>query len=191
MEREKYSVVFRPPDNIIKRVAAMKSILGQEIGWYHSMNSEAHITICEFHANQMELVIVKRYLLKFCEGVKSSEVVFDHMNYFPSTLFIAPDELSSNFLKRIMVRFNASFPILKEKLSNTPHVSIGRKLDESKITLALKLFQDDFSAFVFNCDSIFLRKFDETIRQFVAIDCFPFGNPEQELLESNQFSLFD
>ena len=191
MEREKYSIVFQPSNDLILFVAEMKNKLRDKIQWYQSVNSKAHITICEFLADENELVLAKFYIFKFCKGTRKSVVAFTHLDHFPHTLYIAPDKNASQFMKSTMRRFNKSFPIPKDKVSDNPHLTIGRGLSESKIEAAYGLFGNDAVGFNFNCSGIFLRKFNAEIKQFDIIDYFEFGNPDNELPESDQLSLFE
>lgn len=46
-----YSIVFQPNHEIVMQLKQYKNMLADRIGWFHSKNSLAHITIAEFNAS--------------------------------------------------------------------------------------------------------------------------------------------
>ena len=89
-----------------------------------------------------------------------------------------------------MRRFNKDFGFPKENASEHPHISIGRGLKEMQINKGFELLQEGFAPFSFDCNSLFLRKFDPERRQFAVVVRFWFGNPETETQDEEQLSLF-
>ena len=67
--KKKYSVAIHPSEDIILLVKEMKKKLFDEVNWFHSKNSIAHITICEFEATDDEIEIIKN---KSCLFIYSS-----------------------------------------------------------------------------------------------------------------------
>ncbi|HTG66540.1 MAG TPA: hypothetical protein VL859_09210, partial [Flavobacterium sp.] len=67
--QNRYSLVISPSEEIIALVKTMKEELAKEIGWFHSKNSLAHITINEFMATENEIEIIKKQLNTICESL--------------------------------------------------------------------------------------------------------------------------
>lgn len=57
---DKYSIAFIPDSKTSEEVKKLKLQLADEIGWYNSKNSLAHITICEFTSTDKEIEIIKK-----------------------------------------------------------------------------------------------------------------------------------
>ncbi|MBB6240306.1 hypothetical protein HDC90_004977 [Pedobacter sp. AK013] len=72
--RDRYSIVIYPHSEAINDVKVLKDKLWSKIGWYNSKNSEAHITINEFSADQYELDFYSRKLEKFCHFQKQQKL---------------------------------------------------------------------------------------------------------------------
>ncbi|WP_366183635.1 2'-5' RNA ligase family protein [Flavobacterium ovatum] len=176
--QNRYSLVISPPNEIISLVKSMKEKLAEEIGWYHSKNSLAHITINEFMATDNEIENIKKQLINICDGIKPIDVHLDHFNTYPNgAFFIAPDDFSIIELKQIMTQIHQLFRTKTLLKSNEPHLSIGRQLKPDYIATAYRLFP--FINLNFRCDSVTLRRFNPIIKQFEIIDRFSFNdNPK-------------
>lgn len=184
---EKYSIVFMPSDAVIEEVKKMKLQLAEKIGWYNSKNALAHITICEFHSTEIEIEIIKKQIDRIASTYSPFEVELDGYNSYPKGAFyIKPTENSKVELRKIMKSLTASLTIKKMYKSSEPHLSIARKLDNEKITIAYSLFQK--IALHFLCDRIVLRKFNSKLKQFEIINTFLFE--DQTYLQNIQGSLF-
>ena len=186
MEKQ-YSMAIYPPEAIIVLIKAMKEQLATEVGWFHSKNSVGHITICEFKATDSAIEIIKSQINRLCDCLEPVEVCLNEFGSFPNgAFFIAPDNNSKNSLKRIMKRFHQSLHIQNMQKSDSPHLSIARKLSPENLEKANRLFTTITITFV--CDSVVLRQFDENIKQFFVINTFYFkGNPESELVQGTLF----
>lgn len=174
----KYSVVISPPPAIIEFIAEQyKKPLEKEIGWYNSINAKAHITIFEKHADADELVLLIKSIHHFCAQQFPQEVQFTRFDTFPSgAFFIEPDKPSKRYLDTLIksfIKFQGETPSVVHA-----HMSIGRKLDASKIVKALALFSAEQPNILFFCDNIALRKLDEGKKQFEIVETFPLkGHP--------------
>jgi hypothetical protein len=85
-----------------------------------------------------------------------------------------------------MKKVTQSLRSLKMEKSSNPHMSIGRKLKPENLERARALFTSIDVAFL--CDSIVLRKFDDTIKQFIVTDSFKFNNyPKAEGIQGTLF----
>jgi hypothetical protein len=70
--------------------------------------------------------------------------------------------------------------------SDSPHLSIARRLSPENLEKANRLFTA--IALTFVCDSVVLRQFDENIKQFFVINTFYFKDkPEPELVQGTLF----
>ncbi|MFD1604685.1 2'-5' RNA ligase family protein [Flavobacterium artemisiae] len=165
----------------------MKDILRSKIKWYNSCNSEAHITICEFEIEESELDAIKQKLIKISDTFTPFHVSLNHFNSFPQSgaFFIGVTEESKKNLVPIMKKTHEAFKSLKHK-SDTPHLSIGRRLAPENLKIASELFTTIDLDFL--CNEIVLREFDPIVKQFFVIDAFRFGsNPEPEFVQGSLF----
>lgn len=174
--QNRYSLVISPSEEIIALVKTMKEKLAQEIGWFHSKNSLAHITINEFMATKNDLEIIKKQLTTICESIKPISVCLNSFDHYPNgAFFIAPDANSKIDLKQIMKYVNQSFKVKTLLKNNEPHLSIARKLTPEQITISYRLFSQAIDL-NFLCHSITLRRFNPEVKQFEIIDHFEFKN---------------
>ncbi|MDI9310845.1 MAG: 2'-5' RNA ligase family protein [Limnohabitans sp.] len=169
------SVIIHPSDEIIEEVRLMKETLASKIGWYHSKNSLAHITINELETNESELEKIKRKLSTISRYLKTQEVIFDDFGTFPNgAFFLSPDVDSRLYLKNTMQDFHNSFDYKTTIKSSEPHISIGRKLTLEQIEIGKALFEKPNLSFT--CNRIALRLFNTERRQFDIIEEYSFGN---------------
>ena len=182
-----YSVVISPPEAIIASVKSMKEQLSQEIGWFHSKNSMAHITINEFMATDTEIETIKKQLTGICDSLKPINVNFNAYDTYPNgAFFMAPNEDSKNGLKAIMKQIHQSLRVKTLFKSNEPHMSIARKLKPEAISAAHRLFTAIDLNFL--CDSVVLRRFNPNIKQFEITDRFEFNdNPSATYVQGSLF----
>lgn len=182
-----YSVAIYPSEAVIALVKSIKEQLANEVRWFHSKNSVGHITICEFQATDKQIEIIKNQLNKFCDTLESIEICLNTFDSYPNgAFFISPNEDSKSILKPIMKGVQKSLHIQNMKKSNEPHLSIARKLTPENLERARALFTSIDVAFL--CDTIVLRKFDDTIKQFVVTDSFKFNNnPKTEGIQGTLF----
>lgn len=170
---EQYCIAFSPSEPILLLVRSMKEKLFKEVKWFHSKNSVAHITICLFKATDDSVEIITHKLGLLCATFEPFEV---HLNSFDSycsgAFFISPDEDSKNKLKKIMNRVHELLPSVIIQKSDDPHLSIARRLSPKNLEKAKTLFTTINDSFL--CDSVVLRKFDPTLKQYFITNTFPF-----------------
>lgn len=189
--RSIYSIVFYPSE-LIEAVRQMKLDLKGQIGWYHSVNSEAHITINEFEADEREYLKVCDYLQKFVCGLESREIVLDDLGIYPNgAFFLKPDNYSLIYMKEIMGKLHKTFPMPVRIKSSEPHLSIARRLESEELDEAQKMFGFQPVDFRFFCNAIAVRKFDENKKQFEVCKEFVFKPDETpQIFLDEQLSLF-
>lgn len=172
---DKYSIAFIPDSKTSEEVKKLKLQLADEIGWYNSKNSLAHITICEFISTDKEIEIIKKKIARITKTFTPFQVLLNGFDSYPNGAFyISPSENSKKGLKKIMKSLTSSLIEKKMYKSNEPHLSIARKLSLEKLAIAHKLFQE--TELSFQCDKIFLRKFNPNIKQFEIINSFDFNS---------------
>lgn len=180
-----YSIVFQPTPEIVAEVKILKERLANEIGWYNSKNSVAHVTIGEFSAAEEQLELIKKQLTRIADSLTAVNITLDHYGSYPNgAFFIAPNAISKQALVPIMKRFQKETRFTITHKSADPHLSIARKLTAEKILIANELF--DTVAMHFLCDAVILRKFDPDAKQFEMVASFPFNGKTQPI----QTSLF-
>lgn len=186
--RKEYSLVLHPSIEIIDKVAALKAKLTTKIRKYASRDSVAHVTIIKFLASQKELMIIEKKIEMFCNSQKQQKVIFNRLisSKKSRTIFVIPDESSKTYLKNLLDDFRKRLKTRYTKSGGEAHISIGRKLSSTQIDLAQNLFGP--VTLKFNCDTVALRKFSETKKQFEVIKTFKFL--ENPLIDA-QYSLFD
>ncbi|NHN24940.1 2'-5' RNA ligase family protein [Flavobacterium jejuense] len=182
-----YSLAFIPNKVIIDFVKEMKQKLATEIGWFHSKNAMAHITVCEFKIEESALPMIEQQIIQIANGIKPVTAVLESFDSYPNgAFFISPNKASKQELKDIMKLFTTRLKVPNPYKSNDPHLSIARKLDSQKLAIANSLLTS--KPLSFNCNSISLRKLNLEVKQFEIINTFYFKN--EGFNEGIQTSLF-
>jgi 2'-5' RNA ligase len=186
--KQQYSIVILPPLEGINYVADLKNQLNARIGWYNSRNAKAHVTICEFTADTDEL----EYIIKDLKAIASYEVphklVFDGVDsYANGAVYLKPNAQTKAPLTELMARVQRNLKVTNQYKSKAPHMSIGRKLNEENVAIALAMFAD--AKLDFDCGNLVLRKFSPTKKQYVPFsDDFKFlGLPRKEEAQQSLF----
>ncbi|NRF41841.1 2'-5' RNA ligase family protein [Pedobacter foliorum] len=188
-----YSIAIYPFGSVMDEVRALKDELASLIGWYGSRNSKAHITIGEFEADlEGKLDSIKSQLRKLCETEFPLDLRFDHVGAYEkgtnSVICILPDNESETILKPLMKRIQKGLKVKLTYNSSNPHITIGRKLDEEKLSVANTLFKDKKIKLNFCCDRIVLRV-REGNSQFLVIEEFVFQSKPSSSSDE-QLSMF-
>lgn len=163
--KPQYSIVILPPQKEIDYVADLKNQLNAKIGWYNSRNAKAHVTICEFTADLDELDRIIEDLKEITSYETPRHLFFDGVSsYANGAVYLKPDEQTKAPLMALMVRIQKNLGITNLYKSKSPHMSIGRKLSEENVAIALDMFAD--AKLDFNCSHIVLRKFNPEKKQY-------------------------
>lgn len=161
----KYSIVIAPPQIGIDYVDHLKNELNGFIGWYNSRNSKAHITISEFTADGDELTKMTTNLKEIASHENPIHLNFEGVgNYANGAVFLKPDEVTKIEVGNLMRRIQKNLGVKNAYHSKDPHLSIGRKLSEENVQMALKMFAE--AKLDFNCSHLVLRKFNPDLRQY-------------------------
>jgi 2'-5' RNA ligase len=162
---QKYSIVFQPTEPIIEKVKALKQELSNSIGWYHSKNALAHITICELTLDDSKISSLTTELTKICEYINPVTTHLNSFSSFPNgAFFIKQDEVSSKLYTSIMKTIHSSLAFKLSHKSTNPHLSIARKLTPENVSVAYKLFPTIDLKFI--CDTIAIRELDNDKGQY-------------------------
>ncbi len=182
----RYSIAIHPSSELIATIKSMKEQLATEVGWFHSKNAIAHITICEFEASERDLERVKKQLVRICDTVAPVSVRLDGFGTFPNgAFFIAPDTDSKMALQPIMKLFHNALLVKTFHHSDEPHISIARKLSPENLIKATQVFTTIEESFL--CDGIVLRMLDLELKQFRVIDSFEFKGLEPLEVQGSLF----
>ncbi|WP_421939932.1 2'-5' RNA ligase family protein [Pedobacter sp.] len=126
-----------------------------------------------FWASDRELESVSHYLEHIRKTEQPFEVSFKGLKHYDNgAVYVAPQPDSRKHLAALMKRVLTGFPIQTDVKSTEPHISIGRKLTEEQVLLALKKLYTHFS---FRCDTLLLRKFDKNKKQYQPLVRFEMG----------------
>ncbi|RZL39646.1 MAG: 2'-5' RNA ligase family protein [Pedobacter sp.] len=184
----KYSIAIITDDAGTDYVNVLKDQLFKKIGWYHSRNSKAHITISEFATNEDELQRIVKHLKEIAGHENPIHLNFDGVDSYPNgAVFLAPDDTSKSPFIDMMKRIQSNLKITKSYNSKDPHLTIARKLNDENVEIALKMFGN--VKLDFNCANVVLRKFNPEIKQYEIFSTdFPFlGLPPKPVAQTSLF----
>ncbi|SFN22094.1 2'-5' RNA ligase [Paenimyroides ummariense] len=176
----KYSVVFMPDLQTIEKVKQMKLLLAQHIGWFNSKNSLAHFTIFEFFEDENQEDKFCLQLDRIASEINTFNVQCDAFDWFDNGAFyIKPNEVSGTKMTELMKQVLKESIQIKKTITNTnPHLSIARRLSPEKLEIAKQLFTNIHLEFAVT--NLTLRKFDESLKQFMVYREFPLlGKPKE------------
>lgn len=104
----------------------------------------------------------------------------DAFDWFDNGAFyIKPNAISSTKMSELMKQVLKESSQIKKTISNTnPHLSIARRLSSEKLHTAKQLFTT--IGLEFAVTNLTLRKFDESLKQFIVYKEFPLlGKPKE------------
>jgi len=181
LKKDRYSIVVYPQNETIDEVKVLKDLLWSRIGQYASRNSEAHVTIIEFWADQYELEFYKRRIEKICHSQRPKKVIFDSLSLskFSHAIVLLPDDSSKPYLNDLLKIFRKGLKTNHTVNGANAHISIGRELSSAQIDQVENLYGN--INITFNCNTIAIRKLDKVKKQFVVVNEFKLlGNPLKE-----------
>ena len=176
----KYSVVFIPDVQTIDLIKEMKLRLSTEIGWFSSKNALAHFTIFECLENEQNEPQLFKILERVAAHIQPFEIACDAFNSFENGAFyIQPNSISTHMMTNEMKYILNETNVIKKAITNTtPHLTIGRRLNEEQLHQAKQLFQE--INIHFPITHLTLRKFNEEKKQFDLYQHFPLlGKPKE------------
>jgi 2'-5' RNA ligase superfamily len=162
-----YSLVIFPNSEQSNLIKSYKQLLKDHIDWFGSVNAAAHITVVNFE-NELSLQLHLDRIREFCKTTIPQKVILNSWDSFgESTFFITPDQASQEYLNNLIINL---YQYLGFKLKNVhAHLSIARGLDAKKMKIAYELFGNTLINLLFNCDSFYLRRFNEQTKQYSDI----------------------
>lgn len=169
-----------PDLQTIETVKQMKLLLAQHIGWFNSKNSLAHFTIFEFFEENIKEDTFCLQLDRIASEMNTFNVQCDAFDWFDNGAFyIKPNKVSSTKMTELMKQILKESTQIKKTVSNTnPHLSIARRLSPEKLEKAQQLFTNIYLEFAVT--NLTLRKFDESLKQFMVYREFPLlGKPKE------------
>ena len=117
----RYSIAIHPTPELIANIKMMKEKLAEEIGWFHSKNAIAHITICEFEATESDLIRIKKQIERICNSIFPVSVRLNSFGTFQNgAFFINPDTDSKAALQPIMKLFHNALVVKTFHHSEAP-----------------------------------------------------------------------
>lgn len=178
----RYIIAIRPRADIISEVKEMKLALKKAIGgFYNSVNSEAHITLFEFYAFDEHYPALLEECARAARTLEPFELEFQGFHHFVKSgaFYVHLTGQSSYSIIERCIQFRQTFSpeILSihtegwTDMFDTPHMTIGRRLQPHWIDIAYSLFKE-FNA-RFWCDSLAIRKFNDDRKQFDVIAELP------------------
>ncbi|MTG96680.1 MULTISPECIES: 2'-5' RNA ligase family protein [Myroides] len=183
----KYSLCFQPDETTIDVVKQMKLKLAEAIGWYNSKNALAHITIVEFKSDSTGINKMAALVEQLCATYQPVKVTLDHFGQYPNgAFFLGVDPFSKPILQDYAKNIQARITVPNSYKNSEPHLSIARKLNTEKLSIAQSTF--DQPAISFICEQVALRQFNPERGQYDIISIFPFLNLPSS--EPEQLSLF-
>lgn len=150
----------------------LKSALGTRFG---SVNSEAHITFNVFRCEDAELESRIKVVQEFCTLAFAKEIRFDAFGHYSNgAFFLSPDSESYTYIKYMMILFHKLHSDFNSKMSDDPHMSIGRQLTTSQLEIAYEAFATERPSLSFSFDRLGLRRFNRSRMQYDVVESFPF-----------------
>ena len=169
-----------PDVQTIALIKEMKLNLSTKIGWFGSKNALAHFTIFECLENEQNEPQLFKILERVAAHIQPFEMTCDALNSFDNGAFyIQPNSNSTNMMANEMKYILEETNAIKKTITNTtPHLTIGRRLNEEQLHQAKKLFQEIFVHFPVT--HLTLRKFNDEKKQFDLYQHFPLlGKPKE------------
>lgn len=162
-----YSLVIFPNSEQSTLIKSYKQLLKNHIKRFGSVNSMAHITVINFE-NELSLQLYIDRIREFCKTAIQQKVTLNSWGSFgEKTFFIKPDETSQQYLDNLIIDLHL---YLGFKANNIhAHLSIARGLDAEKMKTAYELFRNTPINLQFNCDSFYLRRFNNQTQQYSDI----------------------
>lgn len=159
-----FSLVIFPNSEQSTLIKSYKQLLKDNIGWFGSANAAAHITIINFE-NELSLQLYLDRVREFCKTAVQQKVTLNAWDSFgEKTFFVTPDQSSQQYLDNLIMDLHL---YLGFKIQHArAHLSIARGLNPEKMKKAYVLFKNTPINLQFNCDSFYLRKFNEQKQQY-------------------------
>lgn len=162
-----YSLVIFPNEAQKLLIKDYKQLLKTRIGWFGSANAAAHITVVNFE-NDIALALHIDQIREYCKNSTPQIITFNSWDSFgEKTFFIAPDEQSKTYLNTLISNLHHNLGFKNTTVN--AHLTIARGLDHERMNTAKSTFYVIDVNFEFDCDAIFVRKFNHHTKQYTDI----------------------
>ncbi|MBN8642787.1 MAG: hypothetical protein J0L86_13330 [Flavobacteriales bacterium] len=162
-----YSLVIFPNEAQKQLVKDYKQLLKSKIGWFGSANAAAHITVINFE-NELMLALYLEQIREYCKKVAPQKVIFNSWNSFDEkTFFVSPEKNSEIYLNTLISNLHHHLGFKNNNIK--AHLTIARELDFEKMNTTKSIFNTIDVYFEFDCDAIYVRKFNSNTKQYTDI----------------------
>ena len=172
-----------PDAQTIALIKDMKLNLGSKCGSYKSKNALAHFTIFEFFEESTNEDKICNQLQRIASEINAFEMHCTSFDYFTNqnsyTFYIKPNEASSTHMSILMKQLLKDVTLVKKlHQTTTPHLTIGRQLNENQLKIANDIFKSiDLS---FHVSHLTLRRYNKHIGQYEIYKTYPLlGQPKE------------
>lgn len=153
-----YLLVITPSEEVISEVRKFKDLAKKLIGYYHSFNSKAHITINHYYEGKAlffdERVPVYRSMTGRIDAFEIKVNGFDFFEHHGNYTIYAKVEFSEN-ITTTFFRFKKVFGV---DVPQTPHITIARSLSYNQYKLLWYYFKKQNFECSFYADEIVVLK---------------------------------
>ncbi len=169
-----------PDAQTIALVKEMKLSLAAKSGSFKSKNALAHFTIFEFFDKELNESKFCKQLERIASEINVFEMYCNGFDFYENGAFyIKLNEDSFLKMSFLMKQVLKEVTIVKkEHQTTTPHLTIGRQLNQKQLQVAKGMFQHiDIS---FPVTHLTLRKYNPLIGQYEVYKEFPLlGKPKE------------
>lgn len=153
-----YLLVITPSEEVVSEVRKLKDFAKKLIGYYHSFNSKAHITVNHHYDGKAlffdECVPTYRSMMGRIDAFEIKICGFDFFEHQGNYTIYAKVELSQN-IKTTFSRFKKVFGA---DVPQTPHITIARSLSYNQYKLLWYYFKKQNFECSFYADEIVVLK---------------------------------
>ena len=153
-----YLLVITPSEEIISEVRRLKDFAKKLIGYYHSFNSKAHITVNHYYDGKAlffdDRMPVYRSMTNRIDAFEIKINGFDFFEHNGNYTIYAKVELSEN----ITTTFSRFKKVFGADVPQTPHITIARSLSYNQYKLLWYYFKKQNFECSFYADEIVVLK---------------------------------
>ena len=153
-----YLLVITPSQEVVNKVRTFKDIAKNVVGYYHSFNSKAHITVNHYYDRNALFFNERAPIYRSMAGrINAFEIEICGCDYFQhqdTYTIYAKVELSQN----ITTTFFMFKKVFGSDVPQTPHITIARSLSKTQFNLLWDYFKNQKFEYSFYADKIVVLK---------------------------------